>query len=222
MPVLALLLQSMFHACNCMPDMLHSKPHVPLIVIMAHRASLSVKGLPVMCATLNMHTAQITGCCCIMCMHVTPERAASGLQGCRTGRHTAMMCKVRACHRKAGPLRPDLGIQTGEHGCYQMPHSLTSARLHQPAQICTIMLTMHSLNAPGTLVNRQMMPRAAQLVVDICRKQQSRKLLSIPLRAFQLATCGSFKGPCMACHAVWRLIALHASCRLEIRGNWLM
>ena len=133
-----------------------------------------------------------------------------------------MMCKVRTCHRKAGPLRLGLGVRTGEHGCCQMPHSLTSARLHQPAQIHTIMLTMHSLKAPDTLVNRQMLQQAALLVVDICKKQQRQNLHSTLLMAFWLVTCSSLKGPCMARCAIQRLIALHASCRLEIRGNCLI
>ena len=162
---------------------------------------------------LNMHTAQTTGPPCVTYMHITSERAASGLQGCQTGWHTAMMCKVRACHHKAGPLRPGIGIRTGEHGCCQMPHSLTSARLHQPAQICTIMLTTHSLNAPDTLVNRQMLQQAALLVVDICKKQQRQNLHSTLL----MQHC--FRGPCTARRAIQRLIALHASCQLEIRGK---
>ncbi len=169
-----------------------------------------------------MHTAWITGSHCIMCMHITSERAASGLQGCQTGWPTAMMCKVRTCHHKAGPLRPGLGVQTGEHGCCQMLHSLTSARLHQPAQIHTIMLTMHSLNAPNILLNRLMLQQAALLVVDICRKQQSQNLHSTPLMAFWLATCGSLKGPCMVRRAIQKLIVLHASCWLEIRGNCMI
>ena len=132
------------------------------------------------------------------------------------------MRKVRTCHHKAGPLRPDLGIQTGEHGCCQMLHSLISARLHQPAQTCTTMLTMHSLNAPETLVIRQILQRAPLLVVDVYRKQQRQNLHSTLLTAFWLATCSNLKSPCMVHCAIQRLIALHASCRLEIRGNCLL
>ena len=133
-----------------------------------------------------------------------------------------MTCKGRACHHNAGPLRPGLWIRTGEAGCCQMLYSLTSARLHQPAQICTIMLTMHSLNAFETLVIRQILQQAPLLVVDIYRKQQRQNLHSTLLMAFWLATCRNLNSPRMAHCAIQRLIALHTSCRLETRGNCLL
>ncbi len=85
MPVLALLLQIVFHTCNLHAR--HASQHASCSSYSDHGTQDFVerRRTLVICATLNMHTAQITGSRCIMCTHVTPERAASGLQGCQTG-----------------------------------------------------------------------------------------------------------------------------------------
>ncbi len=75
----------------CMPDMLHSIAHAPLIVIMAQRSPVSVEGLPVICAPpTSLSTCILPGSLALIASCVCTSHLSALLQDCKAVRQAGL------------------------------------------------------------------------------------------------------------------------------------